>query len=44
VTLSSHASGGLKIIAVAGHVDTIREALDGANTTMQMAVDAGMEF
>jgi len=28
----------------AGHADIIRESLDGANTTMQMAVDAGMEF
>jgi uncharacterized damage-inducible protein DinB len=25
-----------------GHADIIREALDGANTTMQMGVDAGM--
>jgi uncharacterized damage-inducible protein DinB len=28
----------------AGHADIIRESLDGANTTMQMAMDAGMEF
>ncbi|MGO4201565.1 DinB family protein [Rhodococcus sp. TAF43] len=27
-----------------GHADIIREALDGANTTMQMGADAGMEF
>ncbi|MGW0175171.1 DinB family protein [Rhodococcus sp. NPDC003322] len=28
----------------AGHADIIRESLDGANTTMQMGADAGMEF
>ncbi|SNT16270.1 DinB family protein [Rhodococcoides kyotonense] len=28
----------------AGHADIIRESLDGGNTTMQMAVDAGMKF
>ncbi|NLG55916.1 MAG: DinB family protein [Rhodococcus sp.] len=27
-----------------GHADIIRESLDGANTTMQMGADAGMEF
>ncbi|TQF65377.1 DinB family protein [Rhodococcus spelaei] len=27
-----------------GHADIIRECLDGANTTMTMGVDAGMEF
>ncbi|GAA4476674.1 DinB family protein [Rhodococcus olei] len=28
----------------AGHADIIRESLDGANTTMQLGADAGMEF
>ncbi|MFD4294904.1 DinB family protein [Rhodococcus sp. NPDC058505] len=28
----------------AGHADIIRESLDGANTTMQMGADAGMEI
>ena len=28
----------------AGHADIIRESLDGANTTMQMAADLGMEI
>ncbi|KZF09859.1 MAG: DUF664 domain-containing protein [Rhodococcus sp. (in: high G+C Gram-positive bacteria)] len=28
----------------AGHADIIREALDGGNTTRQMAIDAGMTF
>lgn len=27
----------------AGHADIIRESLDGANTTMQMGADMGME-
>ncbi|WP_430332429.1 DinB family protein [Rhodococcus sp. ACT016] len=27
-----------------GHADIIRESLDGANTTLQMGADAGMEF
>ncbi|WP_427016014.1 DinB family protein [Pseudarthrobacter sp. P1] len=27
-----------------GHADIIREQLDGANTTMQMGADAGMDF
>lgn len=27
-----------------GHADIIRESIDGANTTMQMGADAGMEF
>ncbi|MFC9790779.1 DinB family protein [Rhodococcus sp. NPDC127528] len=27
-----------------GHADIIRESLDGANTTMTMGADAGMEF
>ncbi|MFE3293377.1 DinB family protein [Rhodococcus sp. NPDC059234] len=28
----------------AGHADIVRECLDGANTTMTMGADAGMEF